>query len=524
MGLRALSVLAAAVAVATCGGSALAWQKADEDVRVESGVVIIERHETPDRRVPGVVGVYVGGGLVVTAHHCMEGCTDAFVQMGRLGRWHIAGVVADDPRIDITVLTASIPPNQALNPLSWSAAPVEPGDAVYQVWRRDGEYGRSIWEFGKVLEISAGGRVRPPRVYTDAIGEMGCSGSPLFDCGGGVAGIMVECDRESGFMRAVPASSILGMPRHPIQPLAEWWAGQDGADGPELRHALILGQSEVMGQRWEEGVQTLRHAVELNPGCLRAWELFEDALWPLGRESEGVSLAVQKLKDSPGDPVILHALGRARAWAYAADSGLDAYQDSARASPSVEVYRELGRILVAIRRWKEATDAYESALALDPADAELWVSLGDCRERSGDSTGADEAYQKAIAADPWCAEAHKLRGERLYGSKRVEEALAEAVAYTRCRPGDAAGHCRRGTLLVELKRFDEAIGPLQRAAGMAPEDDDAIWQLALAYAATHQPEAAEAEVSKLEARSELLGRRLRAAVREQAQSGEPTGR
>ncbi len=49
------------------------------------------------------------------------------------------------------------------------------------------------------------------------------------------------------------------------------------------------------------------------------------------------------------------------------------------------------------RSWREAAEAYERVLDVDPDLAEIWVQLGHCRKEMGDTAGAEKAYATAAA-------------------------------------------------------------------------------------------------------------------------------
>ncbi len=71
-----------------------------------------------------------------------------------------------------------------------------------------------------------------------------------------------------------------------------------------------------------------------------------------------------------------------------------------RREPSPVVARELGIVLGRLRRYQEASDALEQAVALAPQDADAWAYLGRAREMTGRRDASREAYRRALGLDP----------------------------------------------------------------------------------------------------------------------------
>ncbi|MBM4281138.1 MAG: hypothetical protein FJ137_10395 [Deltaproteobacteria bacterium] len=77
-------------------------------------------------------------------------------------------------------------------------------------------------------------------------------------------------------------------------------------------------------------------------------------------------------------------------------------------SPSVRLQAAFEHLRA--RRFFEAREALEQIVRDELADAVVWETLGDVREKLGDAEGAVEAWR--LAADAWLArqQVHRARG------------------------------------------------------------------------------------------------------------------
>jgi tetratricopeptide (TPR) repeat protein len=116
----------------------------------------------------------------------------------------------------------------------------------------------------------------------------------------------------------------------------------------------------------------------------------------------------------------------------------------------------LGNVLDALGRPKEAEIAYRQAVGRDPSLADAWFNLALLQEKSGRDAQALASYDRAIAADPTYLAAQHNAGLLLMRLRRFAEAAPrwEKIAAT---SAEAAGEARR---LAQLCRLE-----LRNAAG-----------------------------------------------------------
>jgi tetratricopeptide (TPR) repeat protein len=124
----------------------------------------------------------------------------------------------------------------------------------------------------------------------------------------------------------------------------------------------------------------------------------------------------------------------------------------------------LGRAYYARSRLGEAQKAFQKVLELDPANAKAENNLGLIFETEGNAAGAIEAYRKAIA---WQEQTSRM---------------------------DEQPYVNLGNLLAEQGRPQEAIGPLEKAVALAPNNTYCHLTLGVFYRKVGETEKARHEL------------------------------
>ncbi len=133
---------------------------------------------------------------------------------------------------------------------------------------------------------------------------------------------------------------------------------------------------------------------------------------------------------------------------------------------------------------KEARQAAEKAIALDPSLAEAHASLGlVLLEEADDLARAEESFRRATALNPSYAPAHHWLANVLHTTGRTEEGLQEIRKALQLDPLSPTIAVVAGEFLYEAGREDEAISQWRRALEIAPGFVRARFSLAHAYQA-----------------------------------------
>ena len=167
-----------------------------------------------------------------------------------------------------------------------------------------------------------------------------------------------------------------------------------------------------------------------------------------------------------------------------------------------------------------AERAFRAVLALDARWVPARVALGELLARSGRADEAERELRRAHADDPRFPRAALSLAQLLLAGGRAAEALHITASALAGGADDAELLGAHGYALQKLKRHDEAIAALQRAAQLAPQSARAEHDLALALHQARRNEAAAAAAQRaLDKGSDLpetwglLGRALAALDR-----------
>ncbi len=123
----------------------------------------------------------------------------------------------------------------------------------------------------------------------------------------------------------------------------------------------------------------------------------------------------------------------------------------------------------------------DQALALNPADLDLWLERAEVCEAAGDLRQAVRSAREAVAAAPSQAKTHVLLGHCLFQSGELEaavEAFSQAVSLD---PKDETAWYNLGTAYHRLGHAASAVESFQKAVDVAPRFARALNSLASMY-------------------------------------------
>ncbi len=260
-------------------------------------------------------------------------------------------------------------------------------------------------------------------------------------------------------------------------------------------------------QRYAEALACFEKALALHPFHARAHGNRANALFSLGRREEALQAVRAALAIDPGLAIFWHskahvelALGQAplastsfREFVALAQGGdLAGLVQDARvqldrlaakkvppAPRDALAWAAAGCRHGADGRLREAIEAFDRGLRLDPRMAMLWTLRGEAQNGGGDWDEAIESYEKAIALEPRDARAWHGKGMALARHRRFDEALAAFDEALRQDPDHAATWADRGRYLGAMDRHEESIASIECASLLAPDNPAPWWNRAL---------------------------------------------
>ena len=113
-------------------------------------------------------------------------------------------------------------------------------------------------------------------------------------------------------------------------------------------------------------------------------------------------------------------------------------------------------------QWKDALEAYQRVVTLDPSYAAAWNNLGLLLHRMGRYDEARQAYDTAVARDPSCAEAAYNLGSLAEDRGDVEAGIAHYRRALEVSPDYADAHFNLAAALARTGRGGDAVAHWQR--------------------------------------------------------------
>jgi tetratricopeptide (TPR) repeat protein len=196
----------------------------------------------------------------------------------------------------------------------------------------------------------------------------------------------------------------------------------------------------------------------------------------------------------PQDPDVLFVLVHA----YSDLSSRVAQNLASTAPRSLPAHKLNAEALEVQGKWDEAQREYEEMLAKEPDAPSLHYLLGRLllsrpQPDANSVQRAKEEFQKELQIDPRNAGAEYILGEMARQDSQLEEAILHFSRAAKLDSSFGDAFMGWGFCLVTLKRYEEAIPPLQAAVRLQQGNPSAHYNLAVALSRTGQKEEADKE-------------------------------
>ena len=241
-------------------------------------------------------------------------------------------------------------------------------------------------------------------------------------------------------------------------------------DSERVEYARTLGRAAESVDRLDLAVRSFRRAVWLEPEDAESWFQIAAGEARLGRFGAADTALAQSMDLNPLRPgahflqgLIQENLGRP-------DQAMDLYRQHLTAHPSDVVTRRRALNLLAREKrfdeaWREARLLAE-ALPADRASSEIEADLAYSAGRTGDG---DKVLQRMRQRWPDDPEVVAATVSLLARHGRGSQAVSEAEAWVRKRPGDIRSHLIAARARALNREPAAALAHLERAITIAPD-------------------------------------------------------
>jgi tetratricopeptide (TPR) repeat protein len=409
--------------------------------RIKPSAVAIETFDSHGEKLSRGSGFFIETDRIVTNRHVLEGAFRAEVHSSTGAMLPVKGVLAVDAEGDIAVLKIDAP-TPAIRPLPLDKTSPQEGESVVVIGNPLGLEGsvtngivsavRDIPTFGRIIQITA------------AI-SAGSSGSPVVNMQGqviGIATLQITGGQSVNF--AIPSERIAQLQVNPAMSLADLVA----TTGRNKRAKAV--------QSFRDGLSFLS-----KDDCEKALPYFEKAI-----ESDGTYAEAWAQAGFCNEKLGKHA------------EALEASKRAVNLRPSAESFFNIGLANFYLKQYRDAAEAYRSAIKLDPYNsADAYYALGLVYRDWGKADEEIQAYKQAIKLRPDYTVAYERLGSRYLKSRKFSEALEVFRQLAALKPGDPYAPNNMGEAYVELNRLNEAVESFRLSIRLKPDYGKAYYNL-----------------------------------------------
>ncbi|NEQ51933.1 MAG: tetratricopeptide repeat protein [Leptolyngbya sp. SIO3F4] len=141
-------------------------------------------------------------------------------------------------------------------------------------------------------------------------------------------------------------------------------------------------------------------------------------------------------------------------------------------------------------RYEDAIQAYDAALAIKPDKHEALSNKGISLDNMGRYEDAIQAYDAALAIKPDKHEALSNKGNSLANMGRYEDAIQAYDAALAIKPDKHEALSNKGNSLANMGRYEDAIQAYDAALAIKPGSANALYNKACVYSLCYKPERA----------------------------------
>jgi tetratricopeptide (TPR) repeat protein len=246
------------------------------------------------------------------------------------------------------------------------------------------------------------------------------------------------------------------------------------------------GMKALEDRKYQEAADLFAKAVAAEPGDYAANFHLALSYSLLGKQAEAIPIYKKVLELKPGLYEAELNLGILLVGQKLAGDAIPYLRSAAEKKP--REYRPriyLADALLESGDLAKAEENYKTAAELDPTSAVAQLGLAHAQARQKRLQEAAEHFKQAAALDPSYKDGPLELASLLEANKQPDDAIAIYQQF----PDNAAAQARLGELLIEAKRYPEAIDHLEKVIQKDPTGANAL-ALAHAYRLNKEPEKA----------------------------------
>jgi tetratricopeptide (TPR) repeat protein len=251
----------------------------------------------------------------------------------------------------------------------------------------------------------------------------------------------------------------------------EWQIAESRYRAAAFDAWMIAGSLHVAGGRLAEARDAFRHATHTVADADAAFRSLALVQVQIGEPSDAVAILTRLAVRSPDDMQTRRLLAQALAASGRADESVQTLEEAHAAAPDdAEVMFLLAAGYLREGRVDAARPLFAKLAAVRPVP-QTWVLIGRTYRDFRRFDEARQALDQALAMDPSVRRAHYYLGTLALlseGEMPLEAAVREFEAELKISPDDPLVNLRLGMALADARRDAAALTPLANAARLAP--------------------------------------------------------
>ncbi len=233
-------------------------------------------------------------------------------------------------------------------------------------------------------------------------------------------------------------------------------------EGHNMMGKMLHWQGKI-----EEAIKEFALALELDPGHAKAAHNLGNCFLELRRFTEALNYFQKALNLSPQFAEAYEGLGTCLLLLKDIDGAIDNFlRAKERGHNSLVLNLNLSTALIQKRKWLEAREAAEAALALEAKSAMAWNNLGICALELRDYPQAEKCFRQAVFLEPENSQFMANLASLLIVLRRWLEAAEIYVKLLKIVPNDGVSHNNLAYVYYQLKEYKLAWQHIEKALSL----------------------------------------------------------
>jgi tetratricopeptide (TPR) repeat protein len=262
---------------------------------------------------------------------------------------------------------------------------------------------------------------------------------------------------------------------------------------------LNLGLAEFKQGHFQAAIAPLSAALAAQPNNVQARALLGLSYYGAKQFAEASKHLEVAARADPDNTQLRQVLAHSCLWAKNFDCALEEFRDIEQRDPdSAAAHMLTGEALDGLGRTPEAIAEFEAAAKISPREPEVHFGIGFLQWKLRHYDEAESALRTELSIDSNNAQALAYLGDIEMKANDLDKALPLLEKAVKVKGGDVRiAYVDLGAVLMQQKRYQDAMAALQHAVKLDPAQPDSHFRLGRLYQEMGNTTAAQQEYAKV---------------------------